>query len=206
MNSPFKDYGYCAQSSAQHVVSFRGGRRLCIDRLNLYQRSQNASPLARVGLIRGRNRQSKVEGPGGFHHPLGAVDPLVVRYFLTEMTKRNLSVDGYNRYLRALRRFFDFLYMGGVVDSVTPRFTRGERIGRRIPRVLGEAQVIKLTRCARNTRDRAANELLYATGCRMGEFVRIQVEDAVLKRRHDSRCGQGKGTDSFLWSNRYDGH
>src|SRR5579871_1496900 len=69
---------------------------------------------------------------------LAAVDHLVVRYFLIEVMKRDLSVDGYNRHLWALRKFFDFLYMGGVVDSVAPRFIRGRRVARRMPRVLGE--------------------------------------------------------------------
>src|SRR5579862_3467815 len=49
-------------------------------------------------------------------HPLQTVDHLLVRYFLVEAMKRDLSVDGYNRHLWALRRFFDFLYMGGIVD------------------------------------------------------------------------------------------
>jgi hypothetical protein len=34
--------------------------------------------------------------------------------------KRDLTVDGYNRHLYALRPFFDFVYMGGVVDAAAP--------------------------------------------------------------------------------------
>src|SRR6266436_9299041 len=44
-----------------------------------------------------------------------------VRLFLIEVMKQNLAVEGFNRHLYALRRFFDFLYLGGVVDSVVPR-------------------------------------------------------------------------------------
>ena len=114
---------------------------------------------------------------------LGTVDHLVVRYFLIETMKRDLSVDGYNRCLWALRRFFDFLYMGGVVDAVAPRFIKGKKTKRRIPHVLGEREVKRLIEGARGERDKAVIELLYATGCRVGELVRIQVADVDLQRR-----------------------
>src|ERR1700684_4327309 len=58
---------------------------------------------------------------------LSTVTHLDVRFYLVETMKRNLSVDGYNRHLYALRRFFDFLYMGGIVDAVAPRLVRGRR-------------------------------------------------------------------------------
>jgi integrase/recombinase XerD len=121
-----------------------------------------------------------------------------VRCFLIEVMKRDLSVDGYNRHLWALRRFFDFLYMGGIVDSVAPRFVRGKPTRRRIPRVLGEAEVTRLIRSARNTRDKAAIELLYATGCRVGEFVRIQVEDVDFRRRSIRVAGKGNERTVFF--------
>ena len=130
--------------------------------------------------------------------PVSTVDHLAVRYFLVEMMKRDLSVDGYNRYLWALRRFFDFLYMGGIVDSVAPRFIRGRRTGRRIPRVLGEREIRTLIRSARNSRDKAVIELLYATGCRVGEFVKIQVEDIDLNRRTIRVAGKGKERTVFF--------
>jgi integrase/recombinase XerD len=105
--------------------------------------------------------------------------------------KRDLSVDGYNRHLWALRRFFDFLYMGGVVDAIAPRFVRSRRTKRAIPRVLGEGEVVRLIRSAESERDKAVLELLYATGCRVGEFVRIRIEDVDLRRRTIHVAGKG---------------
>jgi integrase/recombinase XerD len=114
---------------------------------------------------------------------LSGVNHLDVRTFLIEVMKRDLSVDGYNRHLWALRRFFDFLYMGGLVDSVAPRFVIGKRWARRMPRVLGETEIENLIGGASNDRDRAVLEILYATGCRVGELVRIRVEDVDQTRR-----------------------
>lgn len=116
---------------------------------------------------------------------------LDVRCFLIDAMKRDLSVDGYNRHLWALRRFFDFLYMGGVVDSVAPRFVLGKRHQRPIPRVLGEAEVANLIRAGSTVRNKAILELLYSTGCRVGEFVRIRVEDVDQARRTIRVTGKG---------------
>lgn len=111
------------------------------------------------------------------------VSHLDVRSFLVEVMKRDLSVDGYNRHLWALRRFFDFLFMGGIVDSVAPRFVLGKRHQRPMPRVLSEQQIASLIGAAANVRDAAILELFYATGCRAGELVRIRVEDIDFTRR-----------------------
>lgn len=115
--------------------------------------------------------------------PLKKATHLDVRSFLIEVMKRDLSVDGYNRHLWALRRFFDFLFMGGVVDSVTPRFVLGKRHRRPLPRVLGEHEMKALIRGAATDRERAVLELLYSTGCRVGELAHIRIEDVDWRRR-----------------------
>jgi site-specific recombinase XerD len=121
-----------------------------------------------------------------------------VRMFLIEVMKQNLAVEGFNSYLYALRRFFDFLYMGGVVDSVTPRFVLSRPWRKVPPRVLGESQVRELIRCAKSSRDRAMIELLYATGCRVGELVKIRVEDIDFERRTIRVVGKGTGRTVFF--------
>src|SRR5580692_9895802 len=83
---------------------------------------------------------------------------LDVRFFLIDLMKRDLTVDGYNRHLYALRRFFDFLYMGGVVDSVVPRFVVGRHWKKLPPKVLSEKQLAAIIRSARSLRDRAVIE------------------------------------------------
>ena len=118
---------------------------------------------------------------GGRH--LKSVNHLDVRSFLIEVMKQDLSVDGYNRHLWALRRFFDFLFMGGVVDSVAPRFVLGKHHRRPLPRVLGEHEMKTLIRAAVTDRDKAILEVLYSTGCRVGELVRIRIEDVDWRRR-----------------------
>lgn len=85
--------------------------------------------------------------------------------------------------LQALRCFFDFLYLGGIVDAVAPRFLRARTPERRLPKTLTQARTKKLIGAADNPRDRALMELFYATGCRVGEVVKIRAERIDFKRR-----------------------
>ncbi len=124
--------------------------------------------------------------------PLQSVTHLDVRRYLIEVMKRDLSAEGPNRHLWALRRFFDFLYLGGVVDSIAPRFVRGRSFIQKVPKTLGENQVSRLISATENKRDRAMLELLYATGCRIGELTNMLIEDIDLKQRRIHVTGKGK--------------
>jgi site-specific recombinase XerD len=124
--------------------------------------------------------------------PLQFVTHLDVRRYLIEVMKRDLSVEGSSRHLWALRRLFVFLYLGGVVDSVAPRFVEGRRLIQKIPRTLGENEIRRLINATENNRDRAMLELLYATGCRIGELTNMVVEDIDLKQRRVHLTGKGK--------------
>jgi site-specific recombinase XerD len=55
------------------------------------------------------------------------VTPMDVGDFLTKDLPEKWNDDHANYRLGALRAFFDFLYLGGVVDSVAPRFFRARR-------------------------------------------------------------------------------
>jgi len=125
---------------------------------------------------------------------------LDVRFFLIDLMKRDLTVDGYNRHLYALRRFFDFLYMGGVVDAVAPRLVRGRRRDRSLPAVVSVGDVGRLVKAAGTVRNQTMIELLYSTGCRVGELVRIRVEDIDPSRRTVRVAGKGKERTVFFGS------
>ncbi len=52
------------------------------------------------------------------------VTPMDIRDFITHNLPPHWSDTHVSQQLGALRCFFDFLYMGGIVDSVAPRFLR----------------------------------------------------------------------------------
>lgn len=124
--------------------------------------------------------------------PLKDVTHLDIRMFIARQLERDISPDAGNRYIWALRCFFDFLYFGGIVDAVVPRFVKPRPARRKLPRVLSVSQVEKLIKSANHVRDRALIELLYATGCRVGEVVKIKIEDVNFSRRRIRVFGKGK--------------
>jgi site-specific recombinase XerD len=111
------------------------------------------------------------------------VTPMVVGDFLTETLPPKWSDDHVSHQLGALRCFFDFLYLGGIVDSVAPRFLRARARARQLPKTLTQSQIKRLIAATDNVRDRALIEVFYATGCRVGEVTRIRVELIDFRRR-----------------------
>ena len=106
-----------------------------------------------------------------------SVTAMTVSDFITHDLPHEWSDVRVNTQLGALRCFFDFLYFGGVVDEVAPRFLRMRPRAKKLPPTLTQAQVKKLLKAAQNPRDRAIVELFYATGCRVSELTTIRVEE-----------------------------
>lgn len=119
------------------------------------------------------------------------VTHLDVREFLIEMSRRDLSADIVHRYLWGLRCFFDFLCLGGLVDEVAPRLIRPRPVKRSLARSLSEKNIRRLIAATNNNRDRAIVELLYATGCRAGELLRIRLEHIDFKNMTIKVAGKG---------------
>jgi site-specific recombinase XerD len=115
--------------------------------------------------------------------PLASVTPMDIGDFLTQTLPDRWQDSYISDHLGPLRSFFDFLYLGGVVDSVAPRFLKARARSKPLPRALTEAQIRKLIRGASHPRDRALIELLYATGCRIGEIRLARIEDIDFRKR-----------------------
>jgi integrase/recombinase XerC len=115
--------------------------------------------------------------------PVCDVTPMDVGDFIAANLPKHWSDNNVAHKLGALRCFFDFLYLGGIVDRVAPRFLKARRAPRKLPKVLTRGQVKKLIATADNPRDRALVETFYGTGCRSGEVTRIRIEDINFRRR-----------------------
>jgi site-specific recombinase XerD len=123
---------------------------------------------------------------------LSVVTPMDIGDFLTKTLPDRWEDSYISDHLGPLRSFFDFLYLGGVVDSVAPRFLKARARPKALPRALTQTQVTKLIRAAGHPRDRALVEFLYATGCRIGEVCELRVEDIDFKGRRCRVCAKRK--------------
>ena len=120
-----------------------------------------------------------------------SMTPTDISGFLISESRRSLAQDIAHRYIFALRCFFDFLCLGGVVRQVAPRHIFIRAQPRRIPKALSEAAIKRLIRSATNSRDRALFEICYATGCRSGELINMRVEDIEFRKRTVRVSGKG---------------
>jgi site-specific recombinase XerD len=124
--------------------------------------------------------------------PFRCVAPLDISDFLEHISTSRWTDDTFRAYLAALRCFFEFLYLGGVVDSIAPRFVRGPAKTHKLPKVLTQDQVNRLIEAAKTPRDRAILELLYGTGCRIGEIQKVKVEEIDFRYRRLRVCSKGR--------------
>src|SRR5579863_5498340 len=103
--------------------------------------------------------------------------------FLTCEAIRGRSLRSLHNRLDSLRVFYDFLKLGGIEHRSPARTVRLRHVQRQIPRILSEQDVSRLIAHCRTPRDRVLIELLYATGCRLGEVAAIQLEHIDLDAR-----------------------
>ncbi|MGA7513343.1 MAG: tyrosine-type recombinase/integrase [Candidatus Sulfotelmatobacter sp.] len=140
------------------------------------------------------------------------VVPLDISDYITTNLPPKQSDNLVNGRLAALRSFFDFLYMGGAVDAVPPRFIRPRRIPKKLPMSLTKSQAQRLLSRTRKLRDRAFLELLYATGCRLIEILPLRLENIDFRKRTIRVRGKRKerlvyfGAPAAQALRRYTGH
>jgi integrase/recombinase XerC len=125
------------------------------------------------------------------------IDHISIRDFLGHLHQKGNAKTSIARKLAAIRSFFRYLYSEGKVPSNPARLVHSPRLPERTPRFLSVREVETIlelpdTHTDRGRRDRAILELLYASGLRIGELVRINLEDLSLEQRVTKVYGKGK--------------
>lgn len=141
---------------------------------------------------------------GKFHRFLGSrsttdVTHVEIRQFLTHISDYGATLETTYRYLGVLRRFFDFLNLGGVVSYVPPRLVRMKVVKRMDLPMLSEPQVKRLIAATETKRERALLEFVYSTGCRTQETARVRLQDLDFESSSVRLHGKfGKTRPAFL--------
>lgn len=114
-----------------------------------------------------------------------------VRGFIQDLAgRRRYTMTSVRRKLSSLKSFYRYLKLEQVRPDNPAIDIPGPQIGKPLPKVLTEPDVMKLltTRIAgrddeRRTRDAAIMELLYGSGIRRAEVARIDLNDIDLRMR-----------------------
>lgn len=100
-----------------------------------------------------------------------------IRQFLILKSRKNHRYTSVYETLVVLRNFFDFLSLGGIATGVPIRTVRVKAPRANPPMVASPGTILHLIAAAKEPRQLAAVELLYATGCRARELLAIKAED-----------------------------
>ena len=116
--------------------------------------------------------------------------------YIGTLHESGLAPSSVARNVVALRTFFKFLQLEGIVRRNPAELLVTQKMWERVPGVLSEHQVDAFLSAPRKSdpfwqRDVAMLEVLYATGCRASEVCSLRVRDLSLPERH-LRC-EGKG-------------
>ena len=136
-----------------------------------------------------------------FLHPtrLLKVTHLDVQEFLATSAAKGQTPRLIRDQLYALRIFFDFLNLGGLIKWVPPRMVMMRPVQRHIPRVLTQDQLHKVLGAACTKHERALVELLYGTGCRTGELRAMRIENVDFANRRIRVTGK-TGTRMLMFT------
>ena len=120
-----------------------------------------------------------------------------------------------SRYLASYRQFYRWLLREGRIETDPSALIESPKLGRGLPKALSEQQVVGLleapdTDTPLGLRDRTMLELMYATGLRVSELVKLEVANLGLNQGAVRVMGKGGkerlvpfGEDAFSWMQRY---
>ncbi|MBS0260928.1 MAG: site-specific tyrosine recombinase XerD [Planctomycetes bacterium] len=131
------------------------------------------------------------------------VDLKVLTSYLGHLHERNLSSTTVARHLVAIKMFFRYLLLEGVLRESVADLLSSPKLWQHLPHVLSPDMVNQLLAAPIGAdrymlRDRALLALLYATGCRASEVVNLKLRDVHLDEAY-CRC-VGKGNKERLVS------
>jgi len=116
----------------------------------------------------------------GVHSP-GEVRGTHLQDYMVHLVDRGLSLRTVARHRVAMRQLFRFLVEEGLLEASPALLVEAPRAGRKLPSTLSEKEVTALLAApdrgtAIGLRDAAMLELLYATGLRVSELVKLRRE------------------------------
>jgi site-specific recombinase XerD len=116
-----------------------------------------------------------------------------IREFQAGLLKRGLSSNSLRLHTIALRGFHKFIRLSGLTKHDPTLLLSPRKLPGRIPRFLTVKEVDKLVAACETPLETAVVEVMYATGVRISELVRLRIEDITFSSPGVIRVISGKG-------------
>jgi integrase/recombinase XerD len=151
----------------------------------------------------------------GLERPLPALDLADLEAAVRDRVSGGAAPRSVARYVAAIRGFYRFLVLDRRLERSPADDLHAARAWPSLPTYLSAEEVDRLleapdTSTPRGLRDRALIELLYATGLRVSELVRLRQSDVVLDQGFLTTLGKGGkermvpiGESAVSWVRRY---
>ena len=145
------------------------------------QQEKNASKNTQVSYERDLMRMAEYMEETGIMEP-GKVTKTALNSYTLSMEKEGKAAATVSRNLASIKAFFHFEFKNGVIKKDLAEGLRAPKIERRAPVILSIDEVSRLLSepgngTAKEMRDKAMLELLYATGIRVSELVHLRMAD-----------------------------
>ena len=147
--------------------------------------------------------------------PLAAASREDLLHFLATQLQAGRSPRTLSRYLSTFRQFYRWLLREGRITSDPTSLIESPKLGRALPKALGEQQVTGLlqapdTTTAVGLRDRTMLEMMYACGLRVSELIGLEVASVNVNQGVVRITGKGGkerlvpvGEEAMDWLHRY---
>ena len=146
---------------------------------------------------------------------LEEIDKAILLDYLSFRLKRGYSSRSTARSLSSLRAFYSFLVKTSIVRNNPTAKIDSPKLGHSLPKVLSEKDIDKLihspdTKEPLGLRDRAMLELLYSSGLRVSELIKLEIINLNLRQGVVRIMGKGEkerlvpiGEEAMEWINKY---
>jgi integrase/recombinase XerD len=142
--------------------------------------------------------QERLNGSASQSNPWQQVDLSLLNEYIADLRGRKGYRDTTTaRKVAAIKSFFSFLALNGVVSEDPTELLGSPRVGRTLPKFLSPEEVTRLLDEAgqagtpESQRDATILELLYATGLRVSELVSLNVPDIDFQESYIRCWGKG---------------
>ena len=121
---------------------------------------------------------------------------VVVNNYFLYLRGKDLEINSISRNLVAVKMFYRFLLMEGLIKEDTTSLIEFPRVSKKLPHVLSLREINLLLDKANFTgklglRDQAVLELFYATGLRVSELIYLKINDLNMENRMLKCMGKG---------------
>jgi integrase/recombinase XerC len=126
-----------------------------------------------------------------------AIDNLTIREYMASLYEKKKKKSSIHRKIAALRTFFRFLCREGILEVNPAKLVASPRVEQTLPNHLNIEQMVRFietpeTDTVLGKRDRAILELLYASGLRVSELVKLNLHDIDFNNQAVRVKGKGR--------------